>query len=293
MLCSSAGTRFPEPTGSGAGMNVLRVVAGRTGMDIDLGLDGNVALVTGSATGLGHACAEAFSRQGARVALAAPNLDDLAYASDRLHALGEGEIFGLEVDVRDPEHVAALVERTVEQYGGIDHLVTGPRPLEAVGALDVSDEDWFRGFDRLFMSAVWAMRETRDELGASEYGSVVNVTNPTIPALAEELSVATAFGRAVQGITETQARTLAPAVRVNAVVPGPHETEDLEGMLVEEVRAGRFEDPAEAWAATLQGNPYDEPGDPLDLGKLVTFLVSEHASFINGATVPVDGGGGL
>ncbi|PSQ33083.1 oxidoreductase [Halobacteriales archaeon SW_10_68_16] len=262
-------------------------------MDIDLGLDGNVALVTGSATGLGHACAEAFSRQGAKVALAAPNMDDLAYASDRLHALGDGGIFGLEVDIRDPEHVAALVERTVEQYGRIDHLVTGPRPLEAVGALDVADEDWFRGFDRLFMSAVWAMREARDELEASDCGSVVNVTNPAIPALAEEFAVASAFSRAVQGVTETQARTLAPAIRVNAVVPGPHETEDLEGMLVEEVRAGRYEDPDEAWAATLQGNPYEEPGDPLDLGKLVTFLASEHASFVNGATVPVDGGGGL
>ena len=262
-------------------------------MDIDLGLAGNVALVTGSATGLGHACAEAFSRQGANVALAAPNLDDLAYASDRLHALGEGEIFGLEVDIRKPGQVAALVEETVDQYGRVDHLVTGPRPLEPVGTVDVADEDWFRGFDRLFMSAVWAMREAREELEASDYGSIVNVTNPAVPALAGEFSGATAFGRAVQGVTETQARTLAPAIRVNAVLPGPHETEDLEGMLVDRVRDGRYEDPAEAWAAVLEGCPFDEPGDPLDLGALVTFLSSEYAGFVNGTTIRVDGGAGM
>lgn len=262
-------------------------------MDIDLGLDGNVALVTGSATGLGHACAEAFSRQGANVALAAPNFDDLAYASDRLHALGDGEIFGLEADIRDPGHVSALVDRTVEQYGRVDHLVTGPRPLEPAAALDVSDEDWFRAFDRLFMSTVWTTREVHDELRASEHGTVVNVTNPAVPVLAEELSVSTAFGRAIQGLVHTQAGALAPDVRVNAVLPGPHETEDLEGMLVDLVEEGRYDDPAAAWAAALEDSPYDDPGDPLDLGKLVTFLSSDHASFVNGAAVPVDGGSRL
>jgi NAD(P)-dependent dehydrogenase (short-subunit alcohol dehydrogenase family) len=262
-------------------------------MDIDLGLEGNVALVTGSATGLGHACAEAFSRQGAKVALAAPNIGDLAYASDRLHALGDGEILGLELDVRDPDHLAALVEETVDHYGGIDHLVTGPRPLEPERFRDVSDEDWFRGFDRLFMSVVWAIREAYPHLEDSEQGSVVTVANPAIPALADELSVATAYGRAVQGLTESQAATFAPEVRVNAVAPGPHETEDLEGFLARRVEAGEFDDIASAWEDVLADCPYESPGDPLNLGKLVTFLSSHHASFINGATVPVDGGSGV
>jgi NAD(P)-dependent dehydrogenase (short-subunit alcohol dehydrogenase family) len=262
-------------------------------MDLDLGLEGNVALVTGSATGLGHACAEALSRQGADVALAAPNLDDLAYAGDRLYALGDGEIFGLEVDVRDPEHLAALVEETVDQYGGIDHLVTGPRPLEPERFLDVSDEDWFRGFDRLFMSVVWAIRESYAHLEESDQGSVVTVANPAIPALTDELSVATAYGRAVQGLTESQAKKFAPEVRVNAVVPGPHETADLEKFLGRRVDAGEFTDVPSAWEAVLADCPYESPGDPLDLGKVVTFLSSQHASFVNGATIPVDGGSGL
>jgi NAD(P)-dependent dehydrogenase (short-subunit alcohol dehydrogenase family) len=261
-------------------------------MDLDLGLEGNVALVTGSATGLGHACAEALSRQGADVALAAPNLDDLAYAGDRLYALGDGEIFGLEVDVRDPEHLAALVEETVDQYGGIDHLVTGPRPLEPARFADVSNEDWFRGFDRLFMSVVWAIRESSAHLKASDQGTIVTVAPPAIPALADELSVASAYGQAVQGLVDSQSRALAPEVRVNAVVPGPHETPDLEEILAERVEAGEFDDVKSAWDAVLADCPSESPGRPLDLGKVVAFLSSQHASFVNGATVPVDGGCG-
>jgi len=259
-------------------------------MSIDLDLEGNVALVTGSATGLGHACAEALSRQGVHVALASPNLGDLAYASDRLHALGEGEIFALEADVRDPTHVAAFVEETVDQYGGIDHLVTGPRPLEPGGLLEASDEDWFRGFDRLFMSVVWTIRETHPHLSSSPAGTIVNVTNPVIPALGGEFSVANSFGRAVQGITDTAADAFGPAVRVNAVLPGPHETEDMERFLVEAVERSEYTDLDAAWSAALSGCSGDAPGDPLDLGTLVAFLSSEHARFINGAAVRVDGG---
>jgi glucose 1-dehydrogenase/3-oxoacyl-[acyl-carrier protein] reductase len=260
---------------------------------MDLDLDEHVALVTGSATGLGHACAEAFARQGANVALASPNLDDLAYASDRLFAIGEGEVFGLEADVRTPEQVDAFARETVDQYGGIDHLVTGPRPLEPAGLLDVADEDWFRGFDRLFMSVVWTLREAHPWLEDSDHGTVVTVTNPIVRALADEFSVANAFGRAVEGLVETQARAFAPDVRVNAVLPGVHATDDLELFLTSLVDDGRYEDLEAAREAVLDGTPVGSLGDPLDLGKLVAFLSSEHASYVNGTAVPVDGGAAL
>ena len=73
-------------------------------MDIASDWGGNVAVGTGSATGLGHDCAEAFSRQGANVALAAPNVGDLVDAGGRLHAVGDGEIQALELDACGPDH---------------------------------------------------------------------------------------------------------------------------------------------------------------------------------------------
>jgi len=257
---------------------------------MDLDLADHVALVTGSATGLGHACAEAFARQGARVALASPNLGDLAYASDRLHAIGSGDVLGLEVDVRDPDQVTAFVQETVDQYGGIDHLVTGPRPLEPAALLDVPDEDWFRAFDRLFMSVVWTVRAAHPWLEASDHGTVVAVTNPVLAALAGAFPVAAAFGRGVEGLVETQARAVAPAVRVNAVRPGPHDTEDLERFLAALVDRGEYPDLEAARMAILAAGPADALGDPLDLGHVVAFLSSDRARYVNGVTVPVDGG---
>jgi NAD(P)-dependent dehydrogenase (short-subunit alcohol dehydrogenase family) len=91
-------------------------------------------------------------------------------------------------------------------------------------------------------------------------------------------------------VTGTGARSFAPDVRVNSVLPGPHDTEDLELFLTELVDADVFDDLDSAWSELLRDSPYETPGDPLDLGKLVAFLSSEHASFVNGAAVPVDGG---
>lgn len=263
---------------------------GDEGIAMQLDLDGHVVLVTGGASGLGHSCAEAVSRFGADVALVSQDIDDIAYASDRLHALGEGDIFSLETDVRDPSRVASFVDETVEQYGRIDHVITGPRPVEPGELLAVSDEDWFRAFDRSFMSVVWTLRETFVHLDDSDYGTVVTVTSPVLGALADELAVSNAFGNAVAGLVRTQARAFAPSVRVNAVVPGAHDTDDLVRLLTDLVDAGQFDTLEDAWAAVLADTPLETPGDPLDLGKLVAYLSSEHAGFVNGATIPVDGG---
>lgn len=260
-------------------------------MDIDL--SGNVAVVTGSAIGLGHACAEALARQGVDVALASPELDDLAYASDRLHALGDGDVFALEADIRNPSKVGRFVEETIDQYGRIDHLVTGPRQLEPELFQRVPDEDWFRAFDRNFMSVVWTIREVYPYLVDSGYGTIVNVTSPVIPALGGNLPVANAFGHGVRGLTRTQAQAFAPDIRVNSIVPGPHESEDLELVLTELVDEGYYQSLDAAWTDVLADSQFDSPGDPLDLGKFVAFLSSEHAAFVNGATIPVDGGSTL
>lgn len=257
-------------------------------MEVDL--TGNVALVTGSGTGFGHACAEALSRQGVDVALASPNIDDLAYATDRLHALGDGDVFSLEADVRDPDQIASFVDETVAQYGGLDHLVTGPRPLEPSALGETTDKNWFRAFDRSFMSVVWTLREAYPHLDDSARGTVVNVTSPVVGALAEDLTVANSFRGAVTALTRTAAHALAPSVRVNAVVPGPHDTEDLELVLTELVDAGYYDSLDDAWAEALRQTPFDSPGDPLDLGKAVSFLSSEHAGFVNGTVLRVDGG---
>ena len=83
------------------------------------------------------------------------------------------------------------------------------------------------------MSVVWAIRESYTRLEDPDQGSIVTVATPAIPALADEPPVPTAYGRAVEGLTGSQAATFAPGARVNAVIPGPRETEDPEAVLAE------------------------------------------------------------
>jgi len=76
-------------------------------------------------------------------------------------------------------------------------------------------------------------------------------------------------------------------------LPGPHDTDDLELFLTELVDDGVYPDLETGWSELLSASPFESPGDPLDLGNLVAFLSSEHASFVNGAAIRVDGGAGV
>lgn len=259
---------------------------------MDLELEGNVALVTASTSvvGLGHACAEALSRQGADVALCGRNIDQLAMASDRLDAVGAGDLVAFEADIRDPDHLAAIVEETVDSYGRLDHLVTSTGWPSQSSFVEGTDEEWFHAFDHLFMSVVWATRAAYPHLRESPDGSVVSILGPGATRPRSESVFANAFRRAIRGVIETQAREFAPDVRVNAVTPGPYETPGLEDHLREGSDGESLDRLLEAEAASV---PLDRIGQPDELGDVVAFLSSQRASYLTGATVPVDGGRSL
>lgn len=255
---------------------------------MDLELDGNVALITASTSvvGLGHACAEALSTAGVDVALCGRNIDQLAMASDRLDAVGEGDLVAFEADIRDPDHLAAVVEETVDTFGRLDHLVTSTGWPTRSTFVEATDEEWFHAFDHLFMSVVWAGRAAYPYLRESTAGSVVSILGPEVDHPEPESVLANAFRRAVVGVLETQAREFAPEVRVNAVAPGPYETPGLESHLRE-----RTDEPLDrAFETESAAVPLDRLGEPRELGDVVAFLSSPRASYLTGATIPVDGG---
>jgi glucose 1-dehydrogenase/3-oxoacyl-[acyl-carrier protein] reductase len=257
---------------------------------MDLDIEGNAALVTASTSGLGHACAEALSKEGVNVTICGRSEDQLAYACDRLNAMGEGDILGLQADVRDPDNVKGLVEETVDQFGGIDHLVTSAGGPPSGSFMETEDTDWFQAFDQLLMSNVWTTREAYPHLEESDHGSIVNILSRTVREASDELVLSNSVRRAVLGLTETQAREFAPEVRVNAVLPGPHETSRLEELAEDAVERGEYEEYRDAIQAFADEVPLDRVGQPIELGDVVAFLSSPRASFVNGASVPIDGG---
>ncbi|MFC7081780.1 SDR family oxidoreductase [Halorussus caseinilyticus] len=257
---------------------------------MDLGLTGNSALVTASSSGLGRASAKALAAEGANVAICARGEEQLADAEEEIDAAGDGDVVAVPTDITDPDEIEALVDATVSEFGGLDHLVTSAGGPPGGPFLDTTERDWYEAYDLLVMSAVWLTKAAHPHLAESDAGTVVNVTSTSVREAIDGLVLSNAVRRGVVGLMKTQAREFAPEVRVNAVLPGAHETPRIQELVEAAVERGEYDTYDEGLAAWADDIPLNRVGDPRELGDAVAFLSSERASFVNGAAVPVDGG---
>jgi NAD(P)-dependent dehydrogenase (short-subunit alcohol dehydrogenase family) len=261
-------------------------VAGRT---MDLGLDGNAALVSASSSGLGKASAAALAAEGANVVVNGRDPDRLDEAVAEIREDATGDVIGVRGDLTDPDDVTNLVERTVEEFGGLDHLVTSAGGPPSGPFLDTTDEDWYEAYDLLVMSVVRLVREAAPHLQDGG-GTIVNVTSGSVKEAIDGLVLSNSVRMSVVGLEKTLSEELAPDVRANAVLPGTHETPRIEELVEQGVERGDYPDyetGVEEWSA---GNPAERIGQPEEFGDVVAFLSSERASYVNGAAIPVDGG---
>ena len=257
---------------------------------MDLGIAGNSALVTASSSGLGRASAKALADAGANVAICSRGGDKLEAAREEVDAAGDGDVVAVECDITDPDEIEALVETTVSEFGGLDHLVTSAGGPPSGPFLETTERDWYEAYDLLVMSAVWLTRQAHPHLVESDAGTVVNITSTSVREAIDGLVLSNAVRRGVIGLMKTQAREFAPEVRVNAVLPGAHETPRIQELVEAAVERGEYDSYDEGLAAWAEDIPLDRVGDPRELGDAVAFLSSDRASFVNGVAMPVDGG---
>jgi NAD(P)-dependent dehydrogenase (short-subunit alcohol dehydrogenase family) len=258
---------------------------------MDLGLDGDAALVTAGSSGLGLASAEALATAGADVAVCGRTPEHLESARESLESLGDGDVLAVEADITDREQVEAFVDETVDAFDGLDHVVTSAGGPRSGPFLDMDDEDFYHAYDLLVMSVVWTTRAAHPHLAAGDdAGSVVNITSRSVQEVIDGLVLSNSVRRAVIGLMKTQADEFAPDVRVNAVLPGAHETSRITELVEQSVERGEFEDYEAGVAAWSQGIPLERVGDPSELGETVAWLCSDAASYVTGTAIPVDGG---
>ncbi|WP_255171728.1 SDR family oxidoreductase [Natrononativus amylolyticus] len=259
---------------------------------MSLQLDGHVALITASSSGLGYSSAEVFAREGANVVVNGRDEERLADAVSELDELGDGDVVSVPGDLTDPDDIDTLVDRTLEEFDRLDHLVTSAGGPPSGPFLDLDDDDWYHAFDLLVMSVVRLVRAAAEPLAAGDGGTVVTITSRSVKEAIDSLVLSNAVRMSVIGLEKTLSKELAPDVRANAVLPGPHETSRIRELVEQAVDRGEYESYEDGLEARGSGIPLERIGEPTELGEVVAFLSSPRSSYINGVAVPIDGGAG-
>jgi NAD(P)-dependent dehydrogenase (short-subunit alcohol dehydrogenase family) len=237
-----------------------------------------VALVTGSARGIGLATAKRFLADGWRVVLLDIDGENLKHT---FTALNKPDVtLALVCDVADPAGVSRALATVAEKFSRLDALVNNAGIAIFKPILDITYDDWSRvlavNLTGPFLCSQAAAPLMRDSGG----GAIVNITS--ISGLRAS-TLRTAYGTSKAGLahlTQQQAVELAPlGIRVNAVAPGPVNTAMAKAVHTPEIRA--------AYHDTIPLNRY---GLEEELAEAIYFLCSERASYITGQTIAVDGG---
>ena len=242
-------------------------------------LEGRRAIVTGGGAGIGRAIAERFAREGARVLVA--DVDGEAaesVASD----------LGLEaqrVDVTDASQVAALVERAVEAFGGLDTIVNNAGIGVAATAPETSEDDWQRVLDvclkGTFLGMKYAIPVIRDAGG----GSVINMASVAALVGVKDRAAYSAAKGGVIALTRAAAIDhVEEGVRINCIAPGTVDTP-----WVGRITAG-YDDPAETRRSMEARQPHGRFVTAEEIAAMASYLASDDAGSVIGAVMIVDGG---
>ena len=250
----------------------------------DLGLSGRIALITGGSDGLGRATATRLAAEGSKVVICGRRADYLEDAAAAIRDETGGEVVAHRADVSDAADIEALVDATVDRFGGLDILVNNAGASAAAALEDLDDDAWEADIELKLMAAVRLCRRVVPILRRRGGGSIVNATIAGGKAPAAN-SLPTSVTRAA-GINLTKSLANAYAadnIRVNTICIGLIKSAQWER------RAG--DRPMADFYAEMGGRvPLGRLGDAEDYGDLVAFLVSERATFITGMAINLDGG---
>jgi NAD(P)-dependent dehydrogenase (short-subunit alcohol dehydrogenase family) len=240
-------------------------------------LENKVALITGAASGIGFATAEALAQEGAKLAVA-----DIC--ADGLRTIPGGDTLLIPGDVSQATAAGNMIEQTTNRFGRLDILVN-VAGVDLQATLDETTEsDWDRimaiNLKSVFLLSKYAVPEL-----ARRGGAIVNVASAAALSPVAGRPAYNASKAAVVGLTKSLALDLAPRkIRVNCICPGAVDTpllrQSIEGA----------PDPAAALAAVIGRYPLGRIGTATEIARAVVFLASDDASFVTGVALPVDGG---
>ena len=254
---------------------------------MDLGIKGRRAIVCASSKGLGRACAIALANEGVHVTLTARGAEALAKTAADIRNANPGitvtEVVG---DITTPAGREAVLKACPEP----DILVNnagGPPPGDF---RNWTRDDWIKAIDANMLTPIELIKATVDGMMARKFGRIVNITSAAVKAPIDILGLSNGARAGLTGfIAGLSRKTVLNNVTINALLPGPFETDRLLGVTNAEA-AKRGITPEQVKAERAKLNPAGRFGDPEEFGLFCAFLCGAKAGYITGQNILLDGG---
>ena len=241
-------------------------------------LKNKVAIVTGSSKGIGAQIAILLAAAGAKTVINYANDDAAANDIVSQIKVAGGEAIAVQADVSDTQQVATLFDTTISEFGKPDILVNSAGIMINKPIAETTDEDFDRTFAVNVKGTFNTLREAATKL--NDGGRIVNLSSTTTRMMLPTYGTYCATKGAVEQLTRVFSKEVgARDITVNAVSPGPTDTELF--------NQGKTDDAVEKLASM---SAFNRIGEPIDIARVVSFLVSEEAAWITGQNIGANGG---
>lgn len=246
-------------------------------------MNGKTVIITGGGSGIGKAMAMKFAAEGANVVITGRNPERLKQAKTEMKSLN-GQVLDFQMDVRDPEHVQAMILATKNQFGKIDALVNNAAGNFVCPAEELSINGWKSVID-IVLNGTWYCSQAvgKEWIANNQTGSILNI----VATYAWGAGPGTIHSASAKAGVLSMTRTLAVewgskyGIRVNCIAPGP--IENTEGV-------ARLIETRNVYQEAINSVPLKRFGKAEEIANLANFLLSPEAEYMNGECITMDGG---
>ncbi len=242
-------------------------------------LQDKVAIITGASRGIGREIALLFAKEGAKLVITARNSETLSAVAREIVGAGGSEPLLVSLDVKDPQKVQELVDKTLDKYGRVDILVNNAGVTKDTLFVRMTEADWDEVLDTNLKGTFLCMKAVSKIMMKQRSGKIINMASVIgLTGNAGQANYA-ASKAGIIALTKSVAKELGSRnVLANAIAPGFIETEMTQGL------SGETKD------AILKSIPAGIFGKPIDVAKTALYLASDESNFITGQVITVDGG---